>query len=111
VPRLRGRAPRLARRQGSPLAQAAPEAAGAGKDAAPMTLAAYAVLHLLKLTGLDGQMIEVNPDQIVSLRVPREDQERHIHEKAQCLIHTTDGKFISVIETCERVQRLLEESK
>jgi uncharacterized protein YlzI (FlbEa/FlbD family) len=68
------------------------------------------VLHLLKVTGLDGQVIEINPDQIVSIRTPRP-SERPVHEKVQCLIHTTDGKFISVVETCDEVQKLLDGGK
>jgi len=70
-------------------------------------LALLVALHLIKVTGLDGQIIELNPEQIVSLRVPRE--EGTLHAGIRCLIHTTDGKFISVLETCESVQKLLEQ--
>lgn len=64
-------------------------------------------LELLKLTGLDGQVIEVSPSQIVSIRAPR----GGLHEQVHCLIHTTDGKFITVIESCEEVQQRLERLK
>jgi len=72
-----------------------------------MIFAAYVAVHLLKLTGLDGQIIEVNPEQIVSIRVPRD--EGTLHSGIRCLIHTTDGKFIAVLETCEVIQKLLEQ--
>jgi len=65
------------------------------------------VLHLVKLTGPDGQLVEVNPQEIVSIRSPREGG---VHPDVKCLLHTSDGKFIAVVETCTRVQELLEES-
>jgi len=75
----------------------------------PATFIAYVALHLLKLTGLDGQVIEVNPEQIVSLRVPRD--EGTLHAGIRCLIHTTDGKFISVLETCDYVEAMMEQQR
>ena len=55
------------------------------------------VLH--KLTGPDNQAIYVNPQAIVSLRAPRSADTAGPHTR--CVIHTVDGKFIAVIQTCE----------
>lgn len=64
------------------------------------------VLHFLHVTGPEGQSIDIAVDQIVSLR------ERHestpVHEEVQCLIHTSDGKFVAVRETCKEVEALLD---
>lgn len=54
---------------------------------------------LIKLTGPDGQEILINPKQIVSLRPPRGPD--HVGPNIHCIVHTTDGKFIGVVESCE----------
>jgi hypothetical protein len=59
----------------------------------------------ISVTGLDNQSIELNSSQIVSIRPPRGTD--HFNNEIHCLVHTTDGKYISVIETCEVVHRLL----
>lgn len=56
----------------------------------------------LQLTGLDGQPIDINPETIVSLRPPR----GGFGEDVNCLIHTTDGKFITVVEACDAIRKL-----
>jgi len=60
-------------------------------------------IALVLLTGLDGQEIAVNPDKVVSLRTPRGGVHRDVH----CILHTLDGKFISVTETCKTAARKL----
>jgi hypothetical protein len=62
---------------------------------------------LITLTGPGGQVIEINPAEIVSLREPRGDG--HLDKDVHCLIHTTDGKFIAVKETCVIVHERIEE--
>jgi hypothetical protein len=64
-------------------------------------------LHLVQLTGPDGQDIEINPVEVVSLREPRGTEASHFHNKVKCLIFTTDGKFVGVQQDCERVRELL----
>lgn len=57
---------------------------------------------LLPFTGLDGQKIELNPIEIISIREPRSSD--HFGGPAiKCVIFTTDGKFIPVQETCKQV--------
>jgi len=67
------------------------------------------VLVLVIFTGLEGQPIKVNPEQVVSIRSPRESTLRsgEIAPGVNCLIQTTDGKFIAVQEDCDTVQRRL----
>jgi hypothetical protein len=60
-------------------------------------------LMLIVLTGPGGQKVEVNPKQIVSIRNPRADLTTGI----RCLIHTTDGKYIAVVELCDTVRAKL----
>jgi hypothetical protein len=50
----------------------------------------------------------VNPKNVTTMRaaVPGEKNKR-LAEEARCALNTTDGKFISVIETCEAVRSLI----
>jgi len=70
-----------------------------------------AAVQLILLTGPDNQRIELNPQQVVTLREPRTpgDQE-HFPKAVRCLIHTTDGKFVTVTETCDQVRQLLQQN-
>jgi hypothetical protein len=63
--------------------------------------------HLVRFTGLDGQPIDIYPEQVVSTR-PIRDLD-HFDPKIKCIIHTTDGKFISVVEDCNLVRQKLEQ--
>jgi hypothetical protein len=62
---------------------------------------------LVELTGLDHESITVNPASIVALRTPRE-HDRVLPAAAACAVQTTDGKHISVLETCEKVRQLID---
>jgi hypothetical protein len=60
---------------------------------------------LLQLTGPGGQPIEMNVDQIVSMREPRSAD--HFGEGVHCLVFTTDGKFTGVVETCKAIKQAI----
>lgn len=64
---------------------------------------------LIRLTGPDGQIIDINTNQIVTVREPRGKEQGHFHEDVHCLIHTTDGKVVAVVEACEKVRSMLRE--
>ena len=66
------------------------------------------LFHFLSLTSPDGQEVNINIDQVVSIRERRED-EKHFHHDVQCLIFTSDGKFIGVKESCQVVQDRLDD--
>jgi uncharacterized protein YlzI (FlbEa/FlbD family) len=71
-------------------------------------LATLIVLHTL-----DGREIDINPKQITSMREAREDDEggKAFTPGVRCMVNTTDGKFVTVTETCEEVRRKLEEHR
>jgi hypothetical protein len=62
---------------------------------------------LVELTGLDHETIAVNPASVVALRTPRT-QGRVLPPEAACAVQTSDGKHISVLETCEKVRQLID---
>jgi hypothetical protein len=64
-------------------------------------------LHLAKLTGPDGGLIEVNPEEVVSIRAPGT-IEGHFPGGTRCVVNTSDGKFLPVREKCEEVAKALE---
>jgi hypothetical protein len=66
------------------------------------------VFRLILLHGPGGQMIDLNPDDIVTLRVPRSD-EGHMRDGVKCIVTTIDGKFSAVIETCAEVREMAKE--
>ena len=71
----------------------------------------YVILafQLIQFTGADNQKIDVNPDEVVTVRPLRSLE--HFGKDIKCLIHTTDGKFIAVTEDCDTVKRAVEDAK
>lgn len=66
-------------------------------------------LVLLVLHGPNGHAITLNPQQVTSLHAAVPGQKnQQISDAVKCLINTTDGKFVSVIETCDDVRRMIE---
>jgi hypothetical protein len=65
------------------------------------------MIVLVTFTGPEKQQIDVNPEQVVSLRNRRDDG-GYYHPAVRCIIHTADNKFIAVTEDCEAVRRKLE---
>jgi len=55
---------------------------------------------LIRLHGPNGQIIYVNPQSVVTVRPPRVPD--HVTPEIHCLLHTADGKFVAVSETCEQ---------
>ena len=68
---------------------------------------------LVMLHRVDGGEVLINPDQVTSVhaRSGGTDKNRHLTEQAHCALWLTDGKLVSVVETCDRVKQLLEETR
>lgn len=64
-------------------------------------------LVLIALHGLDGQLIWVNPAEIVSVRAPATNL---LHHDIKCTLQTADGKLINVTDSCDEVRREIEEA-
>jgi hypothetical protein len=62
---------------------------------------------LVALTAGNGTAILVNPEQVTSLRAASPGQQKHFTHTVRCMINLTDGKFVTVIETCDAVRALL----
>jgi hypothetical protein len=72
-----------------------------------------AMALLIVLHTLDGREIDVSPAQITSMREAKADDAdgKAFHSGVRCMINTSDGKFISVIEDCATVRSKIEERK
>lgn len=69
-------------------------------------------LHLVLLHTVDGREVAVNPEQITSLQAAKEDEPNKVLvETVRCVVGFTNGKFVSVVEHCDVVRKLLEDVK
>ena len=66
---------------------------------------------LVLLHRLDGGEVLVSPDQITALHARGRGHNRLITEDARCAVWLSDGRLISVFESCNRVRQLLEEAR
>ena len=67
-----------------------------------------AAMHFMLLHGASGQMYWINIDQVSTLRAPiPSDLQASFPRGTQCVVFMTNGKFVSVVETCEVVYQLV----
>lgn len=63
-------------------------------------------LTLLILTGPDGRAVIVNSEHITSMHAAKPDEPNQLMvEGVRCLINMSDGKFVSVVQTCDEVKK------
>jgi hypothetical protein len=67
----------------------------------------FPLLVMIILHSATGTEIDLNTKAITNLRNP-EPNNPAFTPKVQCLINMSDGKFVTVIETCAEVRRLME---
>jgi len=67
--------------------------------------------NLITLHGPDGQVIALNPLEVITVRTPRGEVQQHFPKNTTCVVHTADGKFIAVQEDCATVRRRVETEK
>jgi len=76
-----------------------------------MDIILAAALHLIVLHRTDGGTVTVNTAQITALYPsPPSGQNKLVVKQAHCSVWLTDGKFLSVVETCDQVKDLLEKN-
>ena len=61
------------------------------------------MLELLVLHTLDGRTVYLNSEQIISMAVPLP-KSQNFSDGVKCVITLADGKFTSVVETCEDIR-------
>jgi hypothetical protein len=74
-----------------------------------LVLTAVFALELIHLHGPGNQIISLNPNEIVALRTPQGTE--HFPKGIQCIVATADGKFSTVLEDCDTIEKMLQEIK
>jgi hypothetical protein len=72
-------------------------------------LAGLAAVTFVVLHSPTGGEIIVNPAAVTSMRGG--EKSGHFAAGLHCLINTSDGKFVTVVETCETVRGLFDQAK
>ena len=68
------------------------------------------MLVMIILHSATGVEMDVNPALITNMRNP-EPNNPAFTPNVKCLINMSDGKFVTVKETCEQVRKLMETTK
>jgi uncharacterized protein YlzI (FlbEa/FlbD family) len=77
-----------------------------------MNTPAVVALHLVLLHTVDGRETLINPDHVNSVSSHKVGEPNKVLvDSVECVIALTNGKFVSVIEPCDVVRKLLEEAK
>jgi hypothetical protein len=76
-------------------------------DAADLLIA----LRLIVLHNVEGAEVHIAPQHIVTLRDARASDRSLVSDKVRCFISLTDGKYLTVVETCDAVRKLMEGAK
>ena len=63
---------------------------------------------MLLLHGPGGQTIDINPDQITSLRQPQAGKEEHFGKDIHCIVKMSNGAVNAVTEHCELIRNEIE---
>ena len=70
------------------------------------------LLVVVVLSSLTGHEVDVTVEHIVSMRATDPDKgNKLLAEGVGCMINTSDGKYISVVQTCEEVRKRIAEAK
>jgi hypothetical protein len=69
----------------------------------------FLALNLIVVHGPNNQYLEINVDEISSIRTPQ--ASGHFPRGTHCLITMTNGNFNAVQETCDAVDRLIKAVK
>jgi hypothetical protein len=68
------------------------------------------MLVMIILHSGSGVEIDLNTDAITNLRNP-EPANKAFSPNVKCQVNMSDGKFVTVKETCEQVRRIMEQRK
>jgi len=69
-------------------------------------------MDYLDVQTLDGRHVLVNPKAIVTIGGARTDRgPKVITDKATCLVTLVDGKFVTVVESCDTLRQRLHQDK
>lgn len=75
-----------------------------------VSLVTLVALKLIAVHGLDGRTVMINPKQVTTLTARKTSPTKVLVENINCVVGFADGRFISVVEHCEDIRKLMEGS-
>lgn len=73
----------------------------------PNHLVWLAVIQLIELHAPNGQPVFINIDEISSMRTPTDSEKAFFQDGSNCLLVTTNRKFMTVVETCVEIRNII----
>jgi hypothetical protein len=73
-------------------------------------LLAAATAHFILVHGPDEQEIQLNVNEVSSVREPRS-VETHWKDEVHCVVFMTNGKFVGITEECQQVIQKIKEAE
>jgi hypothetical protein len=67
-------------------------------------------LHFVTLHNPKGFEIVINPAEVTALRQSGSSEFKHFSPSVHCWIGFTGGKYVTVVETCATVRKMMEEA-
>jgi hypothetical protein len=68
-------------------------------------------VHFILVHGPDQQEIDLNVNEISSIRDPKDSEDMHYAKGTNCVIVMTNGKIISAIENCSDIIKKISENE
>ena len=78
--------------------------------AIPQVHRLFVLSLLIVLHNATGHPVLVNEDLITIMRGPEPESDPLFVEGVRCMVNTSDGKFIAVVETCNQVRKLINDA-
>jgi uncharacterized protein YlzI (FlbEa/FlbD family) len=70
------------------------------------------MMDYITVQTLDGRDVLINRHAIVTIGGPRSSTEQQLlTDKAVCMVTLSDGKYVTVVESCDTIRKRLEEQK
>jgi len=70
------------------------------------------MMDYLAVHTIDGREVMINPKAIVTIGGPRSGEsagQQLLSDKATCMVTLVDGKFVTVVESCDTLRQRLDE--
>lgn len=73
----------------------------------------FAKVSLVVLHMIDGRSVTINSAHVTRMSETRDDQDedKQLAAGIRCVIYLSDGRYVSVVETCGEVLRLMKGDK
>lgn len=71
----------------------------------------FAMVLLITLHAPNGLSISINPTEIATLRETKGEGSTLMVDTVRCVVGMSNGKWVSVIETCEQIREAIKQAE